>query len=272
MTHLYKLVLKTNIKSPNIIFPFAMPLLFILILSPGFSTSEQVTVGIVSIVSVSTMQSGLMGFGYNFMNLKKSVLLRRIGATKISKFEALMAVIFYGLTIWFISIFWIFSLTAIFSAIGFFENNAKFLWNGVDWPLFLIAIILSLVVSYPLGLLFLSITKDDDQYSAIVMFYFFMASFIGGMLLPGADIEWMRYTGYAIPNVYNAHMFEAIGHGKTISEVFNFSSGYSYEIEVSSHLKEVTVEAWEAILNLVIPIVTGIASLLLSLKFFKWEG
>gem|GEM_PF-3290271 len=112
MLALYKLVAKTNLKSPTISFPLIFPIIIMLLLSTGVvinpdlksvdnvtQVNNQITNIFVTVVAIVTMQTGLMGFGFNFMNLKKSVMLRRIGATKLKKSEVIGAMIGYGLTI-----------------------------------------------------------------------------------------------------------------------------------------------------------------------------
>ncbi len=270
MFSLYKLVLKTNVKSPSIMFPIIMPLIFLLIFSPGFTNLESVNIGVVSIIAVTTMQSGLMGFGFTFIGLKKSILLKRIGSTKITKFGALMGVALYGLTLFVFTTIWTFILVFLFSVSKFFGQNGGlyFVWANISWGVLIVSMILGLFVSYSIGMLILSVSKDDQQYSLLVMFYFFLASFLGGMLIPtSSNIEWMKNVGFLIPNVYNSHMFQAVGASKNLGDVFNFANGYSYD----TFLGEVFVPGWEAALNFFVPIIAGTIALSMSVKLFKWD-
>ncbi len=275
MFSLYKLILKTNLKSPSIIFPFIMPLIFLLMFAGGTETNSEVNAAVVSIISVSVMQSGLMGFGFNFMALKKSVLLKRIGATKITKPKAMMGIALYALTLFVISFSWTLILTAIFSASHFFGPNGgnEFIWNDVAWGSMFVGIVIGLFLSYAIGMMFLSFSKDDQQYSMMVMFYFFLASFLGGMLIQqSAEIEWMVDVGYAIPNVYSSNFITATGHGASIADVFNFSSGFSYDVvKPNGELEMISVEGWKAALNVFVPILFGIFAIFVSIKFFKWD-
>ncbi len=263
MFSLYKLILKTNIKSPVIMFPILMPLIFLLMFA-GSIDANAVNTSVLAVLSITVMQSGLMGFGFNFMGLKKSILLKRIGATKITKFEAMMGIALYALTLFVISTTWTFILAEIFTVTNFFPGEG-FIWGDVAWGSLAFGVVIGLFLSYALGMMFLSFSKDDQQYSMLVMFYFFLASFLGGMLIPNgsANIEWMRYVGYAIPNVYSSHLMSAAGYGVDFVNIFNFSAGYTYN--------GLAVEGWEAALNVFVPIVIGIVAILTSIKFFKWD-
>ncbi len=263
MFSLYKLILKTNVKSPSIMFPILMPLIFLLVFAGSVSPTG-VNAAVLSVLSISVMQSGLMGFGFNFMALKKSVLLKRIGATKITKFEALMGIALYALTLFVLSTSWTLILTEIFTVTNFFPGEG-FIWADVAWGSLTFGILIGLFLSYAIGMMFLSFSKDDQQYSMLVMFYFFLASFLGGMLIPGGseNIEWMRYVGYAIPNVYSSHLMTAAGSGVDFVSLFNFTSGYTYGT--------LSIDGWEAALNIFVPIVIGIAAIGVSIKFFKWD-
>jgi hypothetical protein len=103
MGSLYKLITKTNLTAPYIVFPLVMPIILVLFYSTlitGTHVEAQLAVNsiIVTVLAMSTMQSGIMGFGYNFLNIKKSVLLKRAGATKLTKMDVLGAVALYGIT------------------------------------------------------------------------------------------------------------------------------------------------------------------------------
>ncbi|NQX83117.1 MAG: hypothetical protein HRS50_00160 [Mycoplasmataceae bacterium] len=241
MGSLYKLITKTNLKSPAIAFPLIMPLVFILLYSVGIedgldSASMDAIVAsfLITTLSIQTMNSGLMGFGINFMSIKKSVLLRRIGATKLRKLDVIIAVLLYGLTMWLITFVWIFILIIVFNMSGlFYSLNSKehILTTGIasfftliEWPKLIAALIIMLIVSYSFSLFIVSITHNETTYQAIIMFYFFTASFMGGMIFPGEIPEWMNIVGYLIPHAYAGELFDwTIGEEiPTTKLVFDF--------------------------------------------------
>lgn len=234
MKSLYKLITKTNLKSPALAFPLVMPLIFVLLYSIGVEGTKQiegvnhiinmdlVVAGfLTTILSVQTMQSGLMGFGINFMRIKKSVLLRRIGATKLNKWDVVLAVFFYGLTMWLISTIWILVMITFFNAIGLFysistipgvENvytTTKFsFFKEINWLKLAASLVVMLLISFSIGLFFTSIAHDASSFQGMAMLYFFLVSFMGGMMFPGEIPGWMTYVGYVLPHVYAGELFK----------------------------------------------------------------
>ncbi len=261
MKSLYKLVVKTNIKGPSIAFPIIMPFVFILlysavmVLKPDQTINQAVAAIYVTILSITTMQSGLMGFGINFITIKKSVLLRRIGATELSKMDVVLAMILFGLTLWVISFVWILLVTVIFTYAGIFYvtdfngaviATADIGWvKEIMWGRLMITTLLMLFLSYTLGMFFTTIAKDDQAYMGIAMMYFFFAGFFGGLMFAGDVPEWMNTIGYLVPHGY-------------IDPLYDWANGIS-------------INNTQAMLGVLVPIVVGILSLIGAVKLLKFD-
>ncbi len=258
MKSLYTLITKTNLKSPVIAFPLVMPLIFLLLYSVGIAEGmDQTSINtlvasfFVTILAVMTMQSGLMGFGINFVAIKKSVLLRRIGATELEKKHVVIAVMLYGLTLYVITVVWIFLMMILMSAIGVFYSEGgatatAFGWiQYVSWLKLMGATLIMLYASYTLGMLFTSIAKDDQMYMGMAMMYFFLASFIGGLMFPGQSPDWMSYASYLVPHGY-------------IDPLYQWVAGDS-------------LSTADAVLGVVIPVLFGTACLFGSIRLLTFE-
>lgn len=280
MLSLYKLVLRTNIKSPIILFPLIFPFILLLMYSvtvPNGLTEAQVDQYIasmlVTVIALTTMQSGLMGFGFNFMNMKHSVLLKRVGATKINKFEVLGAFFLYGITVWFISIVWIFALILILSASGMFysfpidpmtggaildgtKTVGHLKLNSLNWGKLFASTIVMVYLSYSLGLFFVSVAKDDLTFQAIVMLYFFSVGILGGMMIPGEIPTWMVDVGYLIPHSY-------------ANELYSLSVGTVVVGESTSNVASITTSKF--VLDIIIPIIVGTTAIFGATKFLKFS-
>lgn len=274
MGSLYKLITKTNIKSPALAFPLVFPLIMLLMYSvmiqPDLLLQSQVNSAIlvmfITAVSLTTMQSGLMGFGFNFIKLKKSVMLRRIGATKLTKAQVLGAVVLYGVTIWFVSIIWLTIWAYIFSAAGLFYSVST---TGLDsvvghldlgqlnWPMFLAATIATLLISYSIGLFFASFAKDDMIFHAIVMLYFFGVGLIGGLMIPGIKPDWMINAAYIFPNTY-------------ANELFGLASGI-IEIGSGTDINVQYISEGKAIADFVVPVTLSVVLFIGSIKILKFD-
>lgn len=268
MSSLYKLITKTNIKSPIIAFPLVMPLIFLLLYSVlidvglGDDVNNKVASFYVTILSITTMQSGLMGFGINFISIKKSVLLRRIGATELTKFDVISATVLYGLTLYLISFIWIFLAMCIFTSLGVFYsaagiNNISGIENNetvaqlanwlplVNWGKLFLITLLMIFVSYSLGMFITTIAKDDQAYMGMAMMYFFFAGMLGGLMFPGDTPDWMRYVGYIVPHSY-------------LDPLYDWASGNE-------------IETWEMVCGFVIPITFGSLALGGAIKLLKFD-
>lgn len=252
MSSLYKLILKTNIKSPSIAFPLVTPIVFVLVFVSG-TNDEQLTTSFFKIVSVLLMQSGTFGFGFNMIALKKSVMLKRIGATKITKPQVLMASIFYGWTMLLISLIWTTSFTFILSASGYYQSSADghtlhLAFDTIsNWGYIVLGMIISIIVSYSLGILFVSLAKTDEQFAMMAMFYLFFTMLLAGLLINNEirqEIPWMVWIGYFNPTVW-------------ANDVINFGTNGAN-----------TEELW---LEIVVPLLFAATAVAISLKTFKWD-
>ncbi len=282
MWSLYKLITKTNLKSPTLAFPLIMPLIFVLLYATGVTAGLDqagvdalVATFFVTILSVTTMQSGLMGFGINFVSIKKSVLLKRIGATELEKKDVIIALLLYGLTLWLISFVWIILSVSIFSAMGVFTSEAGYILDGnmiigvtqdpvsstafgwmtdgyINWGRLTLATILMIYASYGLGIFFTAIAKDDQMYMGMAMLYFFFAAFVGGIMFPGPIPSWMEYIGYAVPHSY-------------VGSVYDWAAGAN----IGSLDEEIPV--WQFSLGVIVPVVFGTLVTVAGIKVLKFD-
>ncbi len=281
MGSLYKLITKTNLKSPTLAFPLVMPVIFLLLYStgvPGGLSQEvmdaRVALFFTTILSITTMQSGLMGFGINFITLKKSVMLKRIGATELTKTDVILATALFGLTLWLISFIFIIIVISLLSLMHVYSSEAgisiinnvayvtdkttyasMFGWmEYISWGKLTYATIVMLYTSYGLGLLFTSSAKDEQSYMGLAMLYFFFAGFIGGLMFPGDIPLWMNDIGYLIPHSYIGNIYDWVAGGDiTIWNMKNISDGIAL------------------LLSTIIPIFFGTIFIFAAIKTLKFD-
>ncbi len=282
MLSLYKLITKTNLKSPTLAFPLIMPLIFVLLYATGIGkgldqagVDALVATFFVTILSVTTLQSGLMGFGINFISIKKSVLLKRIGATELDKKDVIFAVLMYGLTLWLISFVWVIISISLFSAMGVFVSEAGYAMNGnmivgmttdahkasmfgwmtggyINWGRLALATLVMIYASYGLGIFFTAIAKDDQMYMGMAMLYFFFTAFMGGIMFPGETPDWMTYVGYFVPHSY-------------VGSIYDWAAG----ADIGSASGEIPV--WEFSLGIIVPVVFGTLVTVAGIKVLKFD-
>ncbi len=270
MFALFKLQIKVLFKNPFLIFDFLIAFIFILIFgsliqnNASLALEAQKQVAMTSlfgfIVAMLLLNSGMYSFGFSFFSMKESVLLKRIGASKISKPGALSAFMLSGLTILCLVLIWTFSLTAILGVAGVIPQIA---WADAKWGAVIVGIIIGGITSYILALFFVSISKNTEIYNMFTTLFFFFAVFLSGGLT-GSDARWMEIISYLTPVGWNA---DFISNAFLGLPVWNLG-GYTGNIMGMP----MSVEAWEASLDLIMPIIFATVAGLATIKTFKWDS
>lgn len=268
MFALYKLRTKVLFKNPFLIFDFLLSFIFILIfgsIAKTVSPLEQVQTtaftGVFgTVLAMLILNSGLYSFGFSFFKMKESVLLRRIGASKISKPQAIVSFIFSGFTLLGIVLVWSFLITYIF---GLLNVIPKLEWgnlinnNGLNLVALFVGIIIGSLSAYILSFFFISISPNSEIYNTFTTFYFFIAVFLGGGLYSAGDTpEWMNIIGKLTPVGWNSSFITDALLGYNVWSLGGYAS----------------VEAWEASLNLFMPIIFATLAGLASIKLFRWDS
>lgn len=250
-----------------------------------------------SIVLMMVMNASLDAFGFSFLEMKKSVLLKRIGATKISKFEAVGSFLLWGFTSMLLTVGWMSIWIGIcqISEVGKFTNGMLYvspeIWETANFGGMILAIIITTFAFYAISFFFVSISKNAEMYEIITTFYFFFAALLGGSLTPNANREWMTTISYMSPLGWGTQLMTnsslegvnnyALEEANCINEsasVFNWADGYyildidNTSIKDGSILYKFThVESLIAIGSIVLPTIYGTAAGISSVKFFRWD-
>ncbi len=246
---------------------FIMTLLFLSVMGSivafrfGGETSDLLSIANLAIISSITLMmvasSAINTFGMSFFEMKESVLLRRIGATEITKPKAIGAFILWGMTSMVMILAWMFFIVFLFQipvmagnpdALGGVLYVAPEAWGNINWGGALLAIIITMLSFYAIAFFFISISKDVTTYQMIGTFYFFLATMLGGSFTPNADREWMTIIGYLSP----------LGWGGDL--MTNASVGNAWSID-----------GLQLAGDIVMPILFGTLAGLAAAKFFKWD-
>lgn len=273
MFALYKLQLKVSIKNPFLIFDFLISFLFILIFGSIINASadlnDQEKVILMTeffgfILAILLISSGIYSFGFSFFTMKESILLKRIGASKITKTEAISAFMLSGFTILIFAIIWAFFVVWIFSD-DVFKVIPSILWTQIKWGAVIYGVAVGAIASYIIGFFFVSISPNSEIYNVFTTFYYFIALFLsGGFNFSGETIKWMEVIGWLTPLGWNSKFISDAMIGL---DVWNLS-GYSAQLGT----KIIETEAWEATLDVFMPLIFAGLAGLASLKTFKWDS
>ncbi len=240
----------------------------------ALSSANLAIIGSITLMMVAS--SAINTFGMSFFEMKNSVLLKRIGATEITKPKAIGAFILWGMTSMVMIVGWMFLLVAIFQipstsdAWGGVLWVSSEAWANVQWAGVLVSIIIVMVSFYAIAFFLISISKDVTTFQMIGTFYFFLATMLGGSYTPNADRLWMDVIGFMTPLGWGGGIMSAALSGQDWwniidgFEAITFGPGGAFIFaEGSSGLKNAA--------NIAMPILYGGLAGLASAKYFKWD-
>ncbi len=230
---------------------------------------SQANIAIISSITLMMVASSSINtFGMSFFEMKESVLLKRIGATNITKPKAVGSFILWGMTSMFMILAWMFLIVGIFQIPASPDTFngllwvSKDVWAQVDWFGVIFAIIIVMISFYAIAFFFVSINKNSTGYQMLATFYFFLVAMLGGSFTPNADRTWMEVIGFLSPLGWGGNIMTAAMHGQ---DWFNIIDGFAptFGADGATGIK--------AAANIFMPIVYGTLAGLASFKFFKWD-
>lgn len=230
-----------------------------------------------SVMLMMVASSAINTFGMSFFEMKESVLLKRIGATEITKPKAIGAFILWGMTsmlmivLWMVFIIFLFQIPAMAGDTGALGGilyiSGSDLAN-VDWAGVILAIIIVMVSFYAIAFFFISISKDVTAYQMIGTFYFFLATMLGGSFTPNASREWMDVIGFLSPLGWGGDMMAAATQG---NDWWNIVDGFDQMVTNNGIPTTEHVDGIKLAGNIFMPIIYGGLAGLAAAKFFKWD-
>ncbi|MEF9985139.1 MAG: ABC transporter permease [Malacoplasma sp.] len=161
---------------------FGLPLLFIVIyyaVASSRGSSFKVTDGFNLYIGFSVMPIALVSLPQLLVELKNSIILRRIAISNISPFRYnfLMSVYFFAMCV--------ISTIFIFIAVSAFENvNMKTFLDSFDIPSYIYALINFYVVSISFGIILSSISKSSSWVQLVGLAIILFSLMLSGQFIP----------------------------------------------------------------------------------------
>lgn len=208
-----------------------------------------------SIVLMMVASSAINTFGISFFEMKDSVLLKRIGATEISKIQAVTAFILWGMTSMLFIVGWMAILIGICQIPAIAELTGGLLWvDGntwlhANWAGVISSIIITMVSFYAIAFFFVSISKNSMSYQMIATFYFFLISFLGGAYTPNADLGWMTFISFMSPLGWGTDLMSASFAGANVFDWTGYvtpatiSGGEDFVAAINSFVNDPIMDA-----------------------------
>ncbi|WP_156768863.1 hypothetical protein [[Mycoplasma] mobile] len=232
-------------------FSFIFPIIILGILGTIFGYETLLGGGLV----LPTMATGLISLPLALFEFKRSVLLKRIGATPINTRTFLLILGLYYLFLMIISLFWTMLMyLAIFNEfwetgrtiitaqipqiptqisepvtipileIPIKSESLKDLFANVEWSGFLYSHFISMILSITIGFAIVSVSKNVLTLQAIGISIFIFSMFLAAQVIPIANIfnnEIMWFLGFVVSpfKSVSAQSIEAF-NGSAVSIIF----------------------------------------------------
>lgn len=226
---------------------FGLPLLFMFIYfaisSSSSSSSFDVFDGFNLYISFSVMPISLVSLPQLLVEIKNSIILRRIAISNISAFRYnfLMSTYFFGMCV--------ISTLFIFAAVSIFEHaNIETFFNSFDMLSYIYALINFYIVSISLGIILSSISKSSTWVQLIGLAVILFSLMLSGQFIPIyviADILPVKIISLFSPLDYSLGLMNNVILGgqvdtflKQVNEIINAPTTDINLIEKLENLKK----------------------------------
>lgn len=210
------------LKSPSLWISLIF-VIFFLAFSPkalGSASPNPFASNIISIqVSGAIIVTGLLitvmtSFGESYVKIKNSLIYQNTKLNNKPAYQFYIAtiipVIVFSIAIFIISM----SLLVAFDSLGLIGITKNIIdWSNIQFGYLLISMLSTVLLGITISLLFATISKTDNTYTALVWGYLFLIFFFGGSSVPiflirGDDpLKAFMYLSMLIPNTFSNFLF-----------------------------------------------------------------
>lgn len=242
---------------------------------------------IIGIITLEIVSAGALTMPTCIMEIKTSVLMKRIGSTPIKPWMFIITTfIYYFIVIIVVTIWMLFITFLFFGFLNFkiYSPNAsekyesiqgmKLLFGsgtiagksyGISWPGFIFSLLFMNFVSIFIGLLNVSTSKSTASSSIKGSMIYFISLILSGMLFPLTFItgnKVLNIFSYITPFRYSNSLVVVSWLNGNIFDPFNIPKN----ILTTSGISEI-----DLILSFIIPIIIIFISIVIMIKFFRWN-
>ena len=264
-------------------FAFVFPVLIYAILG----TVMDYKLMFAGVVGITTLTS-LTSMPVSILELKKSVLMKRIGASPVKTSTFTFVIVSYFAFQNILAVLWLMLWALIlYQDLDMFN----FLTTTRGFFSFLYGTFLNILISIALGFLVASISKGEQQAQAISMLIMFVSQFLSGMFITidavssNNVMNWIsRFVPYRYSIMYlvssqykdvNPFLFKDVQGVVPLSSLEAFKMGNQAQLpgQQMTLTKNVTFyEDWETIMAYVYPWAIISISTLFAIKKFSWSS
>lgn len=241
------------------------------------------------LASLMVISAGLNGMPVSIMEIKESVLMKRIGSTPIKPWMFILTVsFFYSIVMTAQILITMFTIFLFFGSQDFSFGSETVTGNqlfftgfevkigeitksfSTNWGSYIFGLFYTKMLSVFLAVLIVSLTRKSASASMIGMMVFFWSMFLSGMLFPLSTISRINvlyvlsfFSPFRYVNVLSSLGWNG---GVDVFDLDKISANFN-TIESMSGIKDIA-EVWTGYF---VPLIFIVAAMILSVYRFRWS-
>ena len=282
MWTIIKMQARTMRRNPSIFFIVIFPIVMVSVLSSvaiNTAGSDQIAqeaalLGVLASVLVITILSSVNNyFGSNFMELKQSIIIKRLGSTQVTKTDAMAGFLLWALILAISQTFYTLFLFWLIGATGLTDFNILYNEN-INWIAVAYGIVLLIILSFSIVFAMMAFAPTGEMYQLMSLLYFFLIMYFGGLLFTTTNIAWMNTVSLFLPHSYIANFLSGA-----------FTNGVYMDVQPGEVPISTGISVWDfgnwtneyiidgqSSLNLVMPVLLSIGFGWIGIRRFQWDS
>lgn len=186
----------------SVFFTFVLPI-FLLVIFYFIYKNESKQAGHMiagGYILLGPVTAGFNALSFAVMEWKNSILLKRIDATPLKKWQFLFGLVTFYFVLSILSSLWIFIWTIII------EPSSVKNFSQINWGYFILGLTFVILLSLIMAIFIAGISKSEGICQAITFSIYFPSMFLGGLVIPTSAFsegtEILNTIGYFIPHKY----------------------------------------------------------------------
>ncbi|MGL6125214.1 MAG: ABC transporter permease [Metamycoplasmataceae bacterium] len=230
-----------------------------------------------SFIALSVLPVTLISLPQMLVEIKQSVILRRISTSSITPIK-------YNLIVsaWFFLMCCFSTLFVIILFLCFLNKDVSEELAHINWGEFLIAILMLYITSIATGIVLSSVSKKSSTVQLIGLSFMLLTITLAGYFIPISvigGIDAIKYISLFSPINYSTSLLNNVllepvnGVSKSIFDFSDFFiTDFTDQKEDGSFGSLLIITSWQKALNLVMPIVIFTGFNFIAYKKFSWSS
>lgn len=259
----------------------------------GYINANQFKNVLIGLITLEVISAGTFSMPSSIMEIKTSILMKRIGSTPIKQWMFIATTFFYYflinllITIW--MFFWVFIMfgfqtykfensnqlvkgyqllfgSGSYKIVNPGPNQSEIASYGINWFGMVISLIYMNMISIFIGLFNLSTSKTVTALNTKGTMLYFASMLLSGMLFPLSIVTQnpvLNGLSYITPYRYSNALVNASWMNV---DIFN-----PYASQYSKVLNDISITPVDLVISFIVPILIISASVVAMIKMFRWS-